>query len=418
MKTQDFKEKSQHLYADANATTSLSERVQKRLQSHLNHLGNPSSQHVFGRNAKALLEEARENVGHAVGCRASQVVFTSGASEANTMALLGSFYAHKVKQPKAQFRLVVSEAEHASTRETAEFLSSEGARVEWVSLEPSGQINLEHLRQLMKEKAHCVSVMAVQNETGVLFPVKEISELCLLSQTPFHCDAVQAWGKQQASYWNCADLISLSAHKIHGPPGAGALIVKGSGQLHKTHFGGGQEAARRGGTENLLGIVGMGEAAKGMSDPVSSLVPASAHRPEFPSSHSWELAWAAFSPVFESSLRSLLPNCQIVGETCPRIPNTSCIRIPGIAAQTMLIHLDSRGIAVSAGSACSSGAPRPSATLLAMGLSPQAALECFRVSFLASATEDEQKRVADAIASSVRFVFRKNASSRQNEALT
>ncbi|NBT59783.1 aminotransferase class V-fold PLP-dependent enzyme [bacterium] len=234
-------------------------------------------------------------------------------------------------------------------------------------------------RQVHEFRPTLVSVMTANNETGVLFPLKEMAQICREKKILLHTDAVQAFGKIPADQWNFCDLISITAHKISGPKGIGALIVRRGTSLVATHYGGAQEIKRRGGTENVMGILGFGGASLEMAGPddLESL--------------------RTLRDSFEKSLLESLPGVSLNGADIPRIPNTTSIRFEGIPSEVLLGALDLEGISVSAGSACSSGSISPSHVLLAMGLTKLEAKECLRFSWGKNTSREDIDRVLQAV---------------------
>ena len=248
----------QTIYADFNATTPLCPGAIDMLLKAQDNWGNPSSAHRIGRRANELLETSRAMLAQSCGVEGKEVVFTSGGSEANTLALMGSHFLNR-----DGFRLVTSRVEHSSIRDTVALLEEQGAKVEFAKVRSNGELDWEHFEGIVREfRPHLVSLMAANNETGVLYPIPRVASLCAELGIAFHTDAVQAFGKIPPSHWTQADLISISAHKIHGPKGVGALIVRRGRKIVPTHYGGSQEIKRRGGTENISGIAGFGGACR------------------------------------------------------------------------------------------------------------------------------------------------------------
>ncbi|MBI4403553.1 MAG: cysteine desulfurase [Deltaproteobacteria bacterium] len=368
------------IYADFNATTPLSPAATTAMKRAIDRWGNPSSAHEIGRHAKELLEQAREAVSQQIGVGPEELVFTSGGSEANSMVLLGSWLGCETPP----FRLLTSEVEHSSVRDAADYLKERGANMQFVRLLPTGSIDLDYFEeQLEKFKPHLVSLMTANNETGILFPVRQIWKLCSKCGIVFHTDAVQAFGKVHRSEWNVADFISVSAHKIFGPKGVGALAVRRSQKLASTRFGGSQEKKRRSGTENMLGIAGFAGACS-----------------ELDGEDNWQRI-RCLRDCFEKKLSTQLDGIFFQGAHAARIPNTTNVGFQGIAAEILLTALDLDGVCVSAGSACFSGSSKPSHVLLALGLPPERAKECLRISWGRTTTDEEMDHAADRLISHV-----------------
>ena len=377
------------IYADYNATTPLGDDARLAMTAAFEVWGNPSSAHQVGRRANQLLGESREKVAKAAGVGRDQVVFTSGGSEANTLALMGSVFA----QPRP-FRLVTSDIEHSSVRDTAKWLQKEGVSVLSLSITRQGQLDLSQLKQILESaEPSLVSIMAANNETGVILPVPEIAALCKAFGVALHVDAVQTFGKLSPQFWNSADYVSISSHKIYGPKGVGALLLPTGKTLTPTHFGGAQEIKRRGGTENFLGIVGFAAACAALA-PIESLSVVTALRDHF-----------------EERLLSEIEEVTIQGAESPRLPNTSNIRFCGISSEILLSAFDLDGLCVSAGSACSSGSISPSHVLLAMGLNPVEAKECLRFSWGKGTTPEQVDSAADIVIEHVKRIRARRKSS-------
>ncbi len=369
------------IYADHNATTPIAPRAKEAMVLAIENWGNPSSSHGIGRIAREHLEKARTQVANACGVQPKEVVFTSGGSEANAQCLVGAF----LNTP--DFRLVSAETEHSSVRDSVCFIEKRGAKVLKARILPSGAVDLDHFRELLREhRPQMVSLMAANNETGVLLPVKSVAELCKEAGALFHCDCVQAFGKMAASEWNCADLISISGHKIYGPKGSGAMIVRGDHKLVALPFGGTQEVKRRGGTQNMIGITGFGAACEDLET----------------SGNFAQLQ--ALRDRFETKLLAELDGTSVNGMEAARAANTSNIRIQGVLSDVLLSILDLAGICVSAGSACSSGSVSPSPVLMAMGLTKEEARECLRFSWGRDTTESDIDTVVGVVAENVRRI--------------
>ncbi len=365
------------IYADYNGTTQPSPEAKQWMLKAMESWGNPSSTHRLGQEARGLLDEARTLVAKACERNLKDVVFTSGGSEANTMALWG------MALSRPGLRILTSPIEHSSIRGTLAGLNRLGGAFDMVKVLPTGELDwIDFLAKLDEFKPHLVSLMTANNETGVLLPIPEVVREARARGIIVHTDAVQALGKVSPAFWNGADLVSVSAHKIQGPKGAGALLIREGLQMDRTHFGGPQETKRRGGTENLVGISGFAGAC-------SALKPDCAERV------------GALRDTFERVLSERLEDFSVIGGAAKRTPNTSNLRFPGVSSEVLLSALDLDGLYVSAGSACSAGSLKPSPVLLAMGLSEAHARECVRFSWGSLTTEDEVIKAAGLVASHV-----------------
>jgi cysteine desulfurase len=344
-------------YLDWNATAPLRPEVVTAMSAALARCGNPSSVHRWGRAARQTVERAREAVTALIGgVTASGVVFVSGGTEANHLALLGS----------GRKRVLVSAVEHDSVRH-----ASVGSQS--IPVDSDGVVALEALDRLLAAdpRPALVSVMFANNETGVVQPVGEIADIARKYGAIFHCDAVQAAGKLALNAGEIgADLITLSAHKLGGPLGVGALVATSEVDLAPLSRGGGQERGRRAGTENLPGIAGFAAAAAAAAAGIAMYDRVRILRDRL-----------------EDEIAVVAPDAVIIGARAPRLPNTSAIAMPGVAAETQVIALDLDGVMVSAGAACSSGKVGPSHVLAAMGVRPDLAASTIRVSLGWSSTE-------------------------------
>ena len=350
-------------YLDYNATAPVRPAVVEAMREMLERTGNPSSVHRFGREARRALEQAREAVAAMVGAAPGQVVFTSGGTEANNQALRS-----------AQGQILVSAIEHDSVLAAV----PDAARI---PVDAEGRVDLRALeRELACLAPQLVSVMLANNETGVIQPVREVAEVARRRGALVHCDAVQAGGKLAIDMAALGvDLLTLSAHKFGGPQGVGALVVREGLEPHALLRGGGQERRRRPGTENLPGIAGFGRAcALALADT------------------DWQERTGALRDRLEARIAALAPAARVFGRTAGRLPNTSCLTMPGVSNQTQLIEFDLAGIAVSTGSACSSGKVGPSHVLAAMGVAPAEAASAIRISLGWASTPDDVDRFVDA----------------------
>lgn len=365
----------QRVYLDWNATTPLRPEARAALVAALDICGNPSSVHGEGRRAHKVLQDARAAVAALVGADPETVVFTSGATESNALAL--SPGVHRPASPPVK-RLIVSAIEHSSVLTGGRF----GREfVEIAPVDRSGVINLVELARLLANKPPAlVSIMLANNETGAIQPIREVAELVRAHGGVLHVDAVAAFGKMDINFklLDC-DLLSISAHKIGGPKGVGALIVDDDLRgLEPELRGGGQEKGRRAGTENLPGIAGFGAAAKAVMT-------------------TWE-QHARHCEILRKRLEAGLKQAGavIIAENASRLPNTTLFTAPGLHAETAVIGFDLEGIAVSSGSACSSGKVQPSHVLEAMQAGPEQVRGGVRISLGWETTENDVDRALEA----------------------
>jgi cysteine desulfurase len=369
--------KTVRAYLDYNATAPLRPEARAAILGALDGQGNAQSVHAEGRRARALIETARRQVAALVGAAPDDVIFTGGGSEANALALRGAVQA-AANAGERITRLIVSAIEHDSVLANAAACEETfaGVRVIACPVTRDGIVDFDELRRLLAEgKGRAVvSLMAANNETGVIQPIGEAASLAHANGALFHCDAVQAAGKIPVNA-QLADYVTLSAHKLGGPQGVGALIARGRVPLAPQVRGGGQEHGRRAGTENVAAIVGFGAAAE------------AAQREPLP--NSWR-------KTLERRLNAVAPNAAIFGAAVERLPNTLCIAAPAVPSENMVIALDLDGFAVSAGAACSSGKVTRSHVLGAMGVAPDLAACAIRVSFGWNTKEEELDAFADA----------------------
>jgi cysteine desulfurase len=355
------------VYLDWNATTPLRPEAREAMAAAWDLSGNPSSVHAEGRVARRLVEDARAAVAGAVGADARNVVFTSGGTEANSLALTPGLRRNSGLPVN---RLVVSAIEHASVLTGGRFVRE---AIEILGVGKSGVVDLDHLRAILADGPPAlVSVMSANNETGAVQPVAEIADIVHGAGGLLHIDAVQVIGKIPFSTKEVkGDLISISAHKLGGPKGVGALVLAdGLNGLEAAIRGGGQEKGRRAGTENVPGIVGFGAAVKAAT---ASL-------------HGDMGRVEKLRKRLEIGLRQTR-GVFVFSENAPRLPNTTLFTAPGLKAETAVIGFDLEGIAVSSGSACSSGKVQPSHVLEAMGFAPEPAKGAVRLSLGWSTTE-------------------------------
>jgi len=364
------------IYMDANATTPLTAEVVEAMRPFwIEDFANASSIHQDGQRAHHALTRARASVAQLVGCSESELVFTSGGTEANNTALQGLL--------RPGDHLITTSMEHSAILQPARRLAERsGVELTLVDPLPSGRVDPAAIRAALRPNTRLISMMLANNETGVLQPAAEVGQIACEAGVYFHIDAVQAAGKipLQVEELNC-HLLSISAHKMHGPKGTGALYVRKQTPLEALILGGSHERRRRAGTENVPAIVGFGKAAE--------LALALLNSPSLP-------RLAALRNHLEAALLAL-GGVSANGRTEPRTANTTNLTFHSIDAEDLLIALDLAGIAVSGGSACHSGATQPSHVLLAMGLSPQDARSSLRFSLLKTASESEVDQVAETV---------------------
>ena len=348
------------VYLDHNATTAIRPVARDAVARALEMTGNGSSVHGFGRQVRRLIEDAREAVAQVAGAEPRGIVFTGGGTEANNLALGGA----------GRARILVSAVEHVSVLKAA-------PDMEEIPVDGDGMVRLEALDALLAGDARpaLVSVMLANNETGVIQPLAEVSAIARKHGALVHCDAIQAAGKIPFDIKSLgADMVSLSAHKIGGPAGAGALVLAGDIALRGIIRGGGQERGRRAGSENVSGIAGFAAAARAALDGLSDFA-----------------RLARWRDRIEAGLGKIA-GVRVFGAAAPRLPNTSCLTMPGARAETQIIAFDLAGVALSAGSACSSGKVEPSHVLAAMGVEPEAADRAIRVSLGWNSAADDIER--------------------------
>jgi cysteine desulfurase len=333
---------------------------------------NTSSQHAPGQEARRVFSTARATVARVLGCKPVEVIFTSGATEANHMAVRGLLAAARLTRRRVIFSCI----EHAGHLRLARALADAGFQVDWLPVRANGTLNLSTVASMIGPDVALVSLMAANNETGVLMPVTEVADMAHVAGALLHVDATQLVGKLPFHFGACgADAVSLSAHKFQGPKGIGALLLR-QGVPWAAQTLGSQERGRRGGTENLPGIVGMATALDLLGD-----VSAEAER------------LTTLRDVLESGLTRALPETHVWCQDVPRLPGTSYLRFGQLSVDVVLQRLDRLGVAASSGAACSSGGSEPSHVLTAMGVPADEALGAVRFSLGASTTLDDVTRL-------------------------
>ncbi len=385
--------KTNQVYFDHNATTPLLEDLVHLIPVWLQEWGNPSSIHWASRGPKSYIRESREKIANSINCHPLEIIFTSGGSESNNLALHGVFEAQLLKGIKPnQMHFVTSTIEHPSVIKSLDNLEALGAKVSRVSVNRNGVFDIEQLNILLSlteynNKNHnpieikfkMVSVQYANNETGFILPIQKIAELTKNYGALFHSDIVQGYGKIPVDLEKLnVNLASISAHKFYGLKGTGALFVQKGVSINPIIFGGGQERRRRGGTENVLGIQAFGYNSQYLN------------QVEEQGARVLELR-----QILENRVLSEISQSELTGGKAQRLPNTSSFVIAGVDGETLLMRLDLDGFAVSTGAACSSGSPEPSPVLLAIGLSRKEAQSSLRVSLGWETTIDEVHRFVD-----------------------
>jgi cysteine desulfurase len=343
---------------DSNATTPVLPEVFEAMRPYFfDGFGNASSIHHHGQHARAAVERARDSVAKLLNCRAAEVVFTSGGTEGDNLALFGLLHEGD--------HLITSSIEHHAVLNSAETLRKRGVDVTFVPVDSRGLVNPDDVRAATKPNTKLISIMMANNETGVLQPLEEIGRMATEADVYFHTDAVQAAGKVEIDVKKIGcDLLTIAGHKMHAPQGTGALFVSKGTIVQPLLYGGNHERQRRAGTENLPGIVGLGKAAELAADGFR---------------HGSVEQIAAMRDRMQSAITDL-DETVVNGAGAPRVPNTTNIQINHIEGEALVIALDLKGLAVSTGAACSSGAIEPSHVLTAMGLTPDEARSSLRFS--------------------------------------
>jgi cysteine desulfurase len=359
------------VYLDNNATTPVLPEVLEAMRPYFGEqFGNASSIHHHGQETRAAVERARESVAELLGCRASEIVFTSGGTEGDNLAIFGMMGG----LAKPGDHVVTSTIEHHAVLNSCKHLAKKGCEVTSVPVDGRGLVDPDDVKRALRPATKLISIMMANNETGALQPVETIGKIAAEADVYFHTDAVQAAGKIpiDVNKIGC-DLLSISGHKIHAPQGVGALYIRKGTLLEPMLYGGSHERSRRAGTENVPGIVGLGKAA--------------------------EIALAAFERGDDKKMAALrdrlerellaIDSTGLNGEGAPRVPNTTNIYFDCIEGEALVIALDLKGLAVSTGAACSSGAIEPSHVLTAMGLRPERARASIRFSLGKQSTAED-----------------------------
>jgi cysteine desulfurase len=370
------------VYFDHNATAPICPELKAKVPEWLEYWGNPSSIHYAGRGPKALLREARQRVAQFLGVDALELIFTSGGSEANNLALKGLVPFHPVN---GRDRILISSVEHPSVTKTAMALGERGYKLEVIPVGRGGEIDWPAYRALVGPRTALVSCMLANNETGNIFPIAEMAQSAHESGALFHCDAVQALGKIPLNLRELGvDAATVSGHKFYALKGCGALYVRKGLNINSLIHGGPQERGRRAGTENVLSAASLGFMCR---------------QPERVMERAEKVR--TLRDHLEARVLSEISNVRINGAGSPRLPNTSHMTLTGVDGETLLINLDVEGFAVSTGAACSSGSPEPSPALLAMGHSRTEAQSSLRLSLGWENTREEVDVFVDVLKSVV-----------------
>jgi cysteine desulfurase len=372
----------QHFYFDHNAASPVAPAVLRDMAEAMPEVyGNASSIHHFGQAARQRLESARRKVASRLGCSDREIVFTSGGTESDNLAIFGL-----ARRGTPARHAVTSTIEHPAVLNAFAQIEREGVEVTRLPVDRSGRVGVEDVRRALRPATALVSIMHANNETGVLQPIAEIAEVTRAAGVPFHCDGVQAGGRIPVNVRELGvDLYSISGHKFGAPKGVGALYVRKGVELAPLLHGGRHERGRRAGTENVLGAGSLARALELDFD--------------------WG-SLAALRDRLEAGILNCVPGAAVNGDRAHRAPNTSNIRFEAIEGEAMVIALDLRGYAVSSGSACSSGAVEPSHVLLAMGLSPEEARSSVRFSLGPGNTAEQVDGLIEAVAASAAHLRR------------
>lgn len=370
-------EASSRFYFDNNATTFPSPKLRERWVELLDIAGNPSSIHQDGRKPKTILRDVRAKLAARLKCSPLELVFNSGASEGNA-SILRSVYAN-FKNTKNEF--LISSVEHPSVMKAAQYIQQNGAVVHFIPVNREGQIDLNFLKEKLSNKTALVSVMYANNETGTIFPIKEITQLAHQAGALMHTDCVQMFGKVNESDFAGlnVDYATFSAHKFYALKGTGFCFVKSTAPWEPLIFGS-QERARRGGTENITGLAALNIVLDDFEDINQKIE-----------------NMLSLRNYFEAELQKRITGVSVTAAGSPRVSNTSSVMIKGVDGDTMLMSLDLKGFSVSTGAACSSGSPEPSPVLIAMGYTREEAQSSLRISMGWSSKKEDVEQLIRSI---------------------
>jgi cysteine desulfurase len=376
------------VYLDNNATTPLAPGVLEAMMPYLTDwYGNPSSVHRFGQRSRHAIDEARAQVAALIGCADSEISFTGGGTEAINSAIRGLLAARSPRN-----RIVTSAVEHSATRELCRELAKQGTQVVEIAVDQEGSLDLRALAAAVDDSTALVTMMWANNETGVIFPVQRIAKVCREKRVPFHCDGTQAVGKIPVNVKEYEiDALTMAPHKFHGPKGVGGLYLRRGVRWRPLVIGGPQENSKRGGTENVPGIVGFGKAAVLAKESLPEMIKVAGKRDRL-----------------EGSILETIDKSYVNGRTDARVPNTTNIGFARLEAEAILLLLSEQNICASAGAACSSGSLEPSPVLRAMGIDDKIAHGAIRFSlskFTSDAEIDRALAVLPGIINRLRAVL-------------
>lgn len=369
------------IYLDHNATTPLDPTVLEAMMPYLTeNFGNASSIHSAGKKARTAIESAREKIAEILGAKPREIIFTSGGTESDNLAIFGVI---KALEKVGKKHIITSAIEHHAVLEPVNYLKKQGYDVTIVGVDKKGQVNPDEVEAAIRPDTALVSIMYANNETGIIQPLEEIGKICKQKGVVFHTDAVQATGKIPVNVDKLnVDLLSLTAHKFYGPKGIGALYIRAKTPILPMLYGGSHERKMRPGTENIAGIVGL---AKALELAVEKM-------------QSESESLANLRDYLEKLIIEKVGHVSINGKDSPRVPNTTSINFHFIEGESVILFLDSKGICVSSGSACASQSLEPSHVLTAMGVPPEIAQGSVRFSLGKSNTKEQIEYVADALA--------------------
>jgi len=370
------------VYLDNNATTPLASAVKKVMAVAMEEYGNPSSIHAVGRRAHAIVDKARRNVALALHCTSRRIIFTGSGSEAINLAIKGVAFANR----GTRNHIITSSIEHPAVMNTCRWLEQNGFVITYLPVDRYGLVNPFELEKAITDDTFFVSIMTANNEIGTIQPIRECAVVARNRNILIHTDAVQAFGKIPVAVDDLGiDLLSVSAHKINGPKGVGALYVRKGIELKSLINGGGHEFGYRSGTENVIGVAGFGQAAE--------LIPTHIARTE---------QVMKLRDRLEEGIRDVIKDCTINGHPEKRLPNTSNMTLPGFRAESVVLEMERRGVYFSSGSACTSGSSKPSQALLAMGLSEEQAHCALRFSLGVETTKEDIDYTIQCLADTVK----------------